>query len=103
MNIKVILVLIINFTDGFGLYRNMYRTLIGFYMLNRALSIQERKRRTNVFPLTISPYGSNLDDIIRVIRVFLVKLDTSIVLEVNRQDTIVCTITAYFIANILQQ
>lgn len=54
-----------------------------------------------MFPLTISPYGSNLDDIIRVIRVFLVKLDTSIVLEVNRQDTIVCTIIAYFIANIL--
>lgn len=79
----------------------MYRTLIGFYILNRALSIQERKRRTNVFPLTISLYGSNLDDVIRVIRVFLVKLDASVVLEVNRQDTIVCTITAYFIANIL--
>lgn len=70
-------------------------------MLNRALSIQERKRRTNVFPLTISPYGSNLNDVIRVIRAFLVKLDASIVLEVDRQDTIVYAITAYFIANIL--
>lgn len=37
-----------------------------------------------MFPLTISPYGSNLDDVIRVIRAFLVELDTSIVLEVNR-------------------
>lgn len=38
-NRKVVLVLIINFTDRFGLYRNIYRALIGFYILNRALSI----------------------------------------------------------------
>lgn len=81
----------------------MYRALIGFYILNRALSIQERKRRTNMFLLTIRPYGSNLDDVIRVIRAFLIKLDASIVLEINREEVLVYAITAYFIANILQQ
>lgn len=54
-----------------------------------------------MFLLTIGPYGSNLDDVIRVIRAFLVELDTSIVLEINREEVLVYAITAYFIANIL--
>lgn len=71
--------------------------------MNGAFIIQKRKRRTNVFPLIIGPYSSNLDDVIRVIRSFLVELDTSIVIEIDRQETLVYTITAYFIADILQQ
>lgn len=54
-----------------------------------------------MFPLIIGPYSSNLDDIIRVIRSFLVELDTSIVIEIDRQETLVYVITAYFIADIL--
>lgn len=103
VNMKVVSVPMINFTDGFGLYRNMYRALMGFYMLNGALSIQERKRRTNVFPLTIGPHGSNLDDVIRVIGAFLVELDAGVVLEVDGQDTMVCAMTAYFMADMPQQ
>lgn len=71
-SIKVIVVLMLNFIDDFGLYRNMYRALIGFYIQNRAFTILERKRRTNVFPLTIGPYSSNLEGVIQAIGSFLV-------------------------------
>lgn len=64
--------LIINFTDDFGLYRNIYRALIGLYIINAAFTILERRRRTNIFPLTIGPYSSNLEGVIDVIGLFLV-------------------------------
>lgn len=62
----------LNFTDAFSLYRNMYRALIGFYMLNSAFTIIERRRRTNIFLLTIGPYSSNLEGIVQAIGLFLV-------------------------------
>jgi hypothetical protein len=47
------------FTDGFGAYRNAYRSLMGVYLLLAGLPIHERNnKRANVFPLTL---GSNFD------------------------------------------
>lgn len=70
--ILVKVVLMLNFTDAFSLYRNMYRALIGFYMLNSAFTIIERRRRTNIFLLTIGPYSSNLEGIVQAIGLFLI-------------------------------
>lgn len=100
---KVIVVLMLNFTDDFGLYRNMYRALMGFYMQNGAFTILERKRRTNVFPLTIGPYSSNLEGMIQAIGSFLVQLDTGMIMKINGEDVLVCAMLVYFIRDILQQ
>jgi hypothetical protein len=44
---KCISVPLITFTDGFGLYRNSYRSLMGFYQTPAALSFSDRNRRAN--------------------------------------------------------
>lgn len=92
---------IINFIDDFGLYCNIYRALIGLYIINATFTILERRRRTNIFPLTIGPYSSNLEGVINIIGSFLVQLDASIIITINRQETLVYAIIVYFIANIL--
>lgn len=48
------------------------RALIGLYIINGAFTILERRRRTNIFPLTIGPYSSNLEGVIDTIGLFLV-------------------------------
>jgi len=45
----------------------MYRTLIGFYLINGTFTIKERSRRTNVLLLTIGPYSGNTEDVINAI------------------------------------
>ncbi|OXV05499.1 hypothetical protein Egran_06733, partial [Elaphomyces granulatus] len=47
------------FTDGFGAYRNAYRSLMGVYLLLAGLSMAERNKRAN---LTLGPHGSNFDE-----------------------------------------
>lgn len=55
--IKVYSLPLINFIDGFGLYRNMYRSIIGFYFTLAGLLYKERMWRTNVIPFTLGPHG----------------------------------------------
>lgn len=50
----------------------MYRALIGLYIINGAFTILEYRRCTNIFPLTIGPYSSNLEGVINTIGLFLV-------------------------------
>ncbi|EGP86781.1 uncharacterized protein MYCGRDRAFT_19346, partial [Zymoseptoria tritici IPO323] len=60
-------VLLVIFIDNFGLYRNIYRALTGFYMLFGSLSNKERNRRANCIPLTLGLHGSNIEEIIEAI------------------------------------
>ena len=56
---------ILVFIDGFGLYRNSYRSLIGVYAIVAGLTAEDRNRQANVFPLTLSPHGSNFVDTVK--------------------------------------
>ncbi|OJD09538.1 hypothetical protein ACJ73_10244, partial [Blastomyces percursus] len=62
------------FIDGFGLYRNMYRSLMGFYMIP-ALSAVERSKRNNIFSLTFGPHSTNFPDTIAALSHGLSTLD----------------------------
>jgi hypothetical protein len=44
---KTISVPLMTFIDGFGLYRNAYRSIMGIYLIPAALSFQERARALN--------------------------------------------------------
>ncbi|OXV05389.1 hypothetical protein Egran_06843 [Elaphomyces granulatus] len=46
---------LLTFIDGFGLYRNAYRTFMGMYFNFASLSFHERTRRANVIPITLGP------------------------------------------------
>lgn len=51
------------FLDAFGLYRNMYRYVVGCYWTPANLDATSRKKTVNHFTLTLGPFGSALTDI----------------------------------------
>lgn len=86
---------ILCFMDAFGLYRNMYRSLLGIYFIFAGLSVKERKRRSNVFPLTFGPHGSELRDICEALKPGIAALDRGLNIRINGQNQVVC---AYIMA-----
>ena len=56
------------FIDGFGLYRNMYRSVMGIYMIPACLSAAERAKMSNIYPIALGPHGSNFDDVITALK-----------------------------------
>ena len=59
---------LLTFIDAFGLYRNMYRSLMGIYATIAALNWRERRRRANVLPLALGPHATNFADVIKVLK-----------------------------------
>lgn len=94
---------ILDFLDSFRLYRNINRSCIGYYKINSAFTIKERKRRNNIIVATIGLYRSNLKDVVSIIGPLATELDTSIIIDINSTDTIVYIITMYFIGDMPQQ
>lgn len=68
---------LLSFINTFGLYRNIYRSLIGIYYIPAAMNTRKRTRRTNCFALTLGPHRSNFLDIVKALRL-LIALDRSI-------------------------
>jgi hypothetical protein len=52
------------FIVDFGMHRNMYRALKGFYFTPACLDYQERRKTFNEFTLTLGPHGAVYWDII---------------------------------------
>jgi hypothetical protein len=55
------------FIDGFGLYRNMHRSIIGKYLQWSFMNKVDRKRQINVFPLTLGPFGASWEDVVKLL------------------------------------
>ena len=89
------------FLDGFGVYRNSYRSLMGVYIMLATLSFSERMRRANVFSITLGPHGSNLDDVLDAL-VALSQFDKGIILELP-QPTRVCAFPLCMTGDMPQQ
>ncbi|SMR43431.1 unnamed protein product [Zymoseptoria tritici ST99CH_3D1] len=94
---------LVMFIDDFGLYRNMYRALTGFYMLFGSLSNKERNRRANCIPLTLGPHGSNMEEMIEAIGGTLSLLDRGAEMTIAGEDRLVCASTLMFIGDMKQQ
>lgn len=99
---SVISVPLLTFIDGFGLFRNMYRTLMGVYLIIAAFSFKERARRSNVLPLTLGPHGSNFDDVVGSLQA-MYDLDGGILLTINGKETLVCVFTLAYLGDMPQQ
>lgn len=94
----VISVPLLTFIDGFGLFRNMYRTLMGVYLIIAAFTFRERARRSNVLPLTLGPHGSNFADVVNSLQA-LYHLDAGQILKINNKDTLVCVYTLAYLGD----
>ncbi|EME77041.1 uncharacterized protein MYCFIDRAFT_84721 [Pseudocercospora fijiensis CIRAD86] len=69
------------FMDSFGLYRNMRRSLMGWYITLAGLTMQERNRTSNMIPFTLGPHGSNTEDVIEAIAPCLRALEAGQLLD----------------------
>ncbi|OJD23458.1 hypothetical protein ACJ73_05182, partial [Blastomyces percursus] len=91
------------FIDGFGLYRNMYRSLMGFYMIP-ALSAVERSKRNNIFTLTFGPHGTNFPDTIAALSYGLSTLDCKgIMVDIGEEKVRVAASCIAFLGDMPQQ
>lgn len=92
----------LNFQDGFGLYRNPYKSLMGWYVIPAGLTFQERARRASVYPLTFGPHGSDLQDVIRALA-SVKELDAGVKISVHGKPTLLCAFTIAYIGDMPQQ
>lgn len=69
------------YIDAFGLYRNIYRALIGVYLFLAPLTNKERRRRANIIPLTLGPYSCNLLEVIDAVGAVVAALDAGIKIQ----------------------
>ncbi|KAF1935730.1 hypothetical protein EJ02DRAFT_428167 [Clathrospora elynae] len=91
------------FIDGFGVYRNMHRSITGKYLQFAFLDELERKRQINVFPLTLGPFGANWEDVVKSL-MHLTKLEAGV--EVILDDgtpVVVCAPCLCYIGDMPQQ
>ncbi|KAI9748387.1 MAG: hypothetical protein M4579_007241 [Chaenotheca gracillima] len=90
------------FIDGFGLYRNMYRSLMGVYLVLASMNNRDRMRRANIFPLTLGPHGSDFEDVIMAIPA-LRDLDGGMDVKINGEVKTMFAYTLAFIGDMPQQ
>ncbi|KAK1773346.1 hypothetical protein QBC45DRAFT_340080, partial [Copromyces sp. CBS 386.78] len=91
----------IDFIDGFSIYRNLYRILIGFYFIFAGLTIEERLRLKAIFLLILRPYASNFQDITKILKT-ITKLDKGIVINILRKGKVrLYVFPIYYIGDIL--
>lgn len=55
------------FIDSFGLYSNLHRNLISIYLALVSLLFNDRLYPLNIFPLLLSLYGSDFNDIVKAL------------------------------------
>ena len=92
----------LNFIDGFGLYRNMYRTLMGIYIILSSMNVRDRSRRSNVFAIALGPHGASFESIIESL-VALRELDEGIAMEINGEWKYVCAFAQAYVGDMPQQ
>ncbi|KAF7532596.1 hypothetical protein G7054_g7828 [Neopestalotiopsis clavispora] len=90
------------FIDGFGVYRNSYRTLMGIYITPAGLSSTERNRPGNIFPLALGPHASEFSDVLKALKT-LKYLDGGQVMDVNDKSVIVCAFPLCFTGDMPQE
>lgn len=92
------------FIDGFGLYRNMYRALMGFYFVNASLNHVERARRANVTPLTLGPHGSSMGDVVDALGPRISQFEAGNTITLHTGETVtVFAFTFAFTGDMVQQ
>jgi hypothetical protein len=100
--LAILSVPLLGFIDGFGLYRNMMRSIMGFYLLIASFNSNKRNRRANVLSLTLGPHESNFPDVVKCL-VDIKSLDAGLTLTINGVPVRVCVFVIDFIGDMVQQ
>lgn len=93
---------LLTFIDGVGIFRNSYRSLMGFYITLASLSARERTLPRNILALIFGPHGSDFGDVVKALK-SMAHLDKGLILEVNGVATRICAWTMAYTADMPQQ
>ncbi|RYC62816.1 hypothetical protein CHU98_g3384 [Xylaria longipes] len=93
---------VLTFADGFGLYRTMYKSIMGVYNEIAALPKAEHGRQINIFPLTLGPHGSNFADVVKALEP-MKALDKGLVVKINGEQLFLCGPVLAFTGDMPQQ
>lgn len=93
---------VLSFIDGFGVFRNSYRSLMGLYCTPAGLKEEDRGRAINLFPIALGPHGSDFRDVIKGLRT-MADLDRGVVTDINGEDTRICVFTLCYTGDMPQQ
>jgi hypothetical protein len=91
------------FIDGFGVHRNMYRSLKGFYVTPASLSYVERRRVCNTFTLTLGPHGASMQDIVQSFETKFKQLERGILVPVNGEHVLMSAFVLCYTGDMPQQ
>ena len=88
------------FVDIFGLFRTIFRTIIGVYLIYQFLPRKIRKRRSNILPVTLGPFATDLTNVFKSF-VYIIEIDYSINIIIDDIFTIVVCFVGAFIGDIV--
>ena len=77
------------FINGFGVFRNTYRSLKGFYLTPACLPYLERRREKSIFTLTLGPHGAEMTDIVKCFEAEIQDLEKGVKMKINGIETMV--------------
>lgn len=93
---------VVTFIDGFGVFANSYRSLMGYYITPCGLPAKDRLRPGHIIPLVLGPHGSDFAEVIKGLGT-LRDLDMGVKMDISGEEKLVCTWTMVFIGDMPQQ
>lgn len=91
------------FVDGFGLYRTMYRSLIGIYIIMATLNHKERSRSEAMYTMAFGPHAANFSDVMKALEPQLKELDRGCDITINGRKLRLFSYPIGFLGDMPQQ
>lgn len=89
------------FIDAFGLFRNMYRSILAMYMFPAFLPDHLGDRGSAAIPIVLVPFGASYSDALSEIP-SLKELDKGCHIEIGQKKVFVCAFTICFLGDMVQ-
>ena len=102
-SVRTMAVPMLLFIDGFGVHRNMYRSLKGFYMTPASLSYVERRRVCNTFTLTLGPHGASMQDVVQSFETKFQQLERGVLVPINGERVLMSAFVLCYTGDMPQQ
>ncbi|KAK3392109.1 hypothetical protein B0T20DRAFT_362160, partial [Sordaria brevicollis] len=91
----------IDFINGFSVFRNSYRILIGFYFTFANLSIEKRLQLRSIFLFILKPYSLRFDNIIKALKIIIKFNENIIIFIFSKGEVLLYIFPIYYIRDIL--
>jgi len=87
--------------DNFEIYRNIYYILKIFYIIFDYFLYFKRKKLVNIFILILESYKVNIKNIIEIFSKFICKLNSKLLIKINKKEKFIYIYCIFFLKYIL--